>query len=332
MRSFLVIVSSLFKLKLILSILLFIFQMVMNYQANNQQDEANMALTLQQNTYSQLTSNASQQYDDEFNKMVVNPIMHLIDLDASQIKNQFNNVKLNSQQRSMSESSSVSMLSSQNEQPLKDRSIDRTKLFIGNLPSSTRLCELVSIFKKYGRVNEKLSVVKDQNYAFIHFYNEKDAEIALNELNDSLFKDRYIRVQYSTSTGHVKKSKTMDFSNRSSLCFTTPLPCIPSQDSIPPGYTSAHLTRSTTDFTINSQQSSLTSNYLRPITGGNRRIPNTSQSAHFFMQSYEPVFNQQFTNTYLSSDDFTSRAVGGYSVRPMSSLFKSNTMSSFNQF
>lgn len=304
--------------------------MVMNQQLEKQQDETNMALTLQQNTFLQQSSNACQQYEDEFNKMVVNPIMTLIDYDATQFKSQLTNGQTNNQQRSISESSSVSMLSSLNDQTSRDRNIDRTKLFIGNLPSSTRLCELVSIFKKYGRVNEKLSVVKDQNYAFIHFYNEKDAEVALNELNDSLFKDRYIRVQYSTSTGHVKKSKTMDFSSRNLLGISTPLPCIPSQESIPPGYSHVQtIARSTTDYSIHSQQST---NYLRPITGGNRRLPNSSQSAHFLMQTYDPLYNHNFTNGYLTNADFTNRAVGSISVRPMNSLFKSNTMSSFNQF
>ncbi len=59
------------------------------------------------------------------------------------------------------------------------------------------------MFKKFGPVNEKLSVVKDHNYAFIHFYNRKDAQVALKEVNDSLFKDRYIRVQFSTSQGYT---------------------------------------------------------------------------------------------------------------------------------
>jgi hypothetical protein len=83
-----------------------------------------------------------------------------------------------------------------------------TKLFVGNLPMSTTFQELLAIFKKYGPINEKLSVLKDQNYAFIHFYNRKDAELALNEVNDSLFKDRYIRVQFSTSPGFVPKHKS----------------------------------------------------------------------------------------------------------------------------
>jgi RNA recognition motif-containing protein len=84
-----------------------------------------------------------------------------------------------------------------------------TKLFVGNLPTSTTLPELLAVFKKFGPVNEKLSVVKDQNYAFIHFYHRKDAQVALREVNDSLFKDRYIRVQFSTSQGYTNnKSKS----------------------------------------------------------------------------------------------------------------------------
>lgn len=82
-----------------------------------------------------------------------------------------------------------------------------TKLFVGNLPTSTTLPELLAVFKKYGPVNEALSVVKDHNYAFIHFYNRQDAEVALREVNDSLFKDRYIRVQFSTSQNFTNINK-----------------------------------------------------------------------------------------------------------------------------
>lgn len=83
-----------------------------------------------------------------------------------------------------------------------------TKLFVGNLPTSTTLPELLAVFKRFGPVNEKLSVVKDQNYAFIHFYNREDAKVALQEINDSLFKDRYIRVQFSTSQGYTNKNRS----------------------------------------------------------------------------------------------------------------------------
>ena len=87
-------------------------------------------------------------------------------------------------------------------------SLNRTKLFVGNLSTDASLPELIDLFATYGKVNEKLCVVKDENYAFIHFYKEKDAEEACKNLNDSFYKNRYIRVQYSTSQGHIKKPVT----------------------------------------------------------------------------------------------------------------------------
>lgn len=92
----------------------------------------------------------------------------------------------------------------------------RTKLFVGNLSSDTTLEELIELFGRYGVVNEKLCVVKDDNYAFIHFFSERSADEACQNLNDSFFKNRYIRVQYSTSQGHIKKTlNTTRLSNQS---------------------------------------------------------------------------------------------------------------------
>lgn len=85
-----------------------------------------------------------------------------------------------------------------------------TKLFVGNLPLKTTLLEMYHLFSKYGRVNMNLSIVKEDNYAFIHFYEEKDAELACASLNNSLFKNRYIRVQFSTSMGHVNKTHSLN--------------------------------------------------------------------------------------------------------------------------
>ncbi|CAF0849385.1 unnamed protein product [Brachionus calyciflorus] len=99
---------------------------------------------------------------------------------------------------------------------LSNNGTDRKKLFVGNLPSNTTLDQLIELFSKYGKVNRNLSVVKDDNYAFIHFYSEVDAELAHKELNDSFFKNRYIRVQYSVSQGHIKKSRTVDFTKAQS--------------------------------------------------------------------------------------------------------------------
>ena len=91
--------------------------------------------------------------------------------------------------------------------PEAEENNQNTKLFVGNLPTSTTLPELLTVFRKHGPVNEKLSVVKDRNYAFIHFYNRKDAQLAMEEVNDSLFKDRYIRVQFSTSKNYTSNNK-----------------------------------------------------------------------------------------------------------------------------
>lgn len=87
-------------------------------------------------------------------------------------------------------------------------SSERKKLFVGNLPSNTSLVDVLELFRPYGRVNEQLSTVKDDNYAFVHFYTEREAASAQRALNDSYFRSRYIRVQYSTSRGHIKKSKS----------------------------------------------------------------------------------------------------------------------------
>ena len=80
-----------------------------------------------------------------------------------------------------------------------------TKLFVGNLPFGTTLAELLPVFKKFGPVDEKLSAVKHRDhYAFINFYNRNDAQMALQEVNNSLFKDRYLRVQFSHSKQQFK--------------------------------------------------------------------------------------------------------------------------------
>lgn len=89
--------------------------------------------------------------------------------------------------------------------PLPWSSIDRTKLFVGNLPDGTTLFELIELFKPYGHVNHRLSVVKDDNYAFVHFYTERAAELALHAVNGVWFRNRYLRVEYSVSNGHLSR-------------------------------------------------------------------------------------------------------------------------------
>ena len=154
---------------------------------------------------------------------------------------------------------------------------DYRKLFVGNLPSNTKLSEIIDFFKKYGSINEKLSVVKDQNYAFVHFYNEDDAKIALKDANDSLFKNRYIRVQFSTSQAHIKKSKTFDASIGifKETAVSPPSNMTESQKIIQPkvigrpitgGNKCAQLTRSTTNYNfIQPQPYQLHQSYYSPF-------------------------------------------------------------------
>ncbi|CAF0716127.1 unnamed protein product [Brachionus calyciflorus] len=96
------------------------------------------------------------------------------------------------------------------QRPVRKSSQKSTKLFVGNLPPNTSLVELHHLFGKYGQINMTLSIVKEDNYAFIHYYDEREAEYACKELNNSLYKNRYIRVQFSTSLGHINKMRSIE--------------------------------------------------------------------------------------------------------------------------
>lgn len=106
------------------------------------------------------------------------------------------------QQRSISTSSSS--LSTAPPSLTRNR-YERTKLFVGNLPDGTTLMELFELFKPYGHINHQLCVVKEGNYAFIHYFSEKAAEQALHGVNGVWFRNRYLRVEYSVSSGHLAK-------------------------------------------------------------------------------------------------------------------------------
>lgn len=106
---------------------------------------------------------------------------------------------------SAASSSSTAAVPASHQQQQPSSIIDKTKLFVGNLPDSTHLDELVDLFGRFGPINHRLSVVKEGNYAFIHFYAESDALSAMRELNGVLLRNRYIRVEYSNSSGHIRK-------------------------------------------------------------------------------------------------------------------------------
>lgn len=89
--------------------------------------------------------------------------------------------------------------------PASSGPVDRTKLFVGNLPANTPLPELLELFTPFGPINHQLCVVKDDNYAFVHFYSNKSAEDAVRAVNGAFFHGRYLRVEYSVSDGHLRK-------------------------------------------------------------------------------------------------------------------------------
>ena len=70
------------------------------------------------------------------------------------------------------------------------------QLFVGNLPSNTRLSELINLFSAYGSIDRKRCVMK-KNYAFIQYKNEEDVDKAVQNLDEALFKDRFLKVQHS---------------------------------------------------------------------------------------------------------------------------------------
>lgn len=86
------------------------------------------------------------------------------------------------------------------------KNTDRTKLFVGNLSGDTTLTDLFELFGQFGNLNYQLSALKDDNYAFIHYFNERSAEEAIRCLNGTYFKNRYIHVEYSNSDGHLRKN------------------------------------------------------------------------------------------------------------------------------
>lgn len=173
---------------------------------------------------------------DEYNSLFINPLIHLIEnqdkpfinfpaihsnnLPVPDSMQAFHNTFQTPSNNLNPLAQSFSMnFNTETTQPKFVSTNQHKKLFVGNLPANTGLPEVLDLFKQFGRVNEQLSTVKDDNYAFIHYYSERDAECAQRALNDSYFKNRYIRVQYSTSTGHIKKTKTFDFSDEKSKCF-----------------------------------------------------------------------------------------------------------------
>lgn len=84
--------------------------------------------------------------------------------------------------------------------PRPDRKSEGTNLYVSNLSYSTDEADLEAAFKQYGTVlNTK--IIKDPNskrsrgFGFVTFADAREAERAIDKMNDSEIDDRKIRVE-----------------------------------------------------------------------------------------------------------------------------------------
>ncbi|XP_040011343.1 non-POU domain-containing octamer-binding protein [Xiphias gladius] len=73
----------------------------------------------------------------------------------------------------------------------------RSRLFVGNLPTGVTEEDIEKLFAKYGKANE-IFVNKERGFGFIRLETRIIAEIARAELDDTLFRGRPIRVRFAT--------------------------------------------------------------------------------------------------------------------------------------
>ncbi|XP_041854921.1 non-POU domain-containing octamer-binding protein [Melanotaenia boesemani] len=73
----------------------------------------------------------------------------------------------------------------------------RSRLFVGNLPTGVSEEDLEKLFAKYGKASE-IFINKERGFGFIRLETRIIAEIARAELDDFVFKGRPIRVRFAT--------------------------------------------------------------------------------------------------------------------------------------
>merc|ERR1719431_1736577 len=74
-----------------------------------------------------------------------------------------------------------------------------TSLRVGNIPYKTHQDDLREVFEKFGDVGDVFIPTdresgRPRGFAFVRFYNKKDAEDAMDELNGRQFDGRDLRV------------------------------------------------------------------------------------------------------------------------------------------
>ncbi|XP_020320125.1 non-POU domain-containing octamer-binding protein isoform X2 [Oncorhynchus kisutch] len=73
----------------------------------------------------------------------------------------------------------------------------RSRLFVGNLPTGVTEAEVEKLFSKYGKAAE-IFINKDRGFGFIRLETKTVAEIAKAELDDTSFRGRQLRVRFAT--------------------------------------------------------------------------------------------------------------------------------------
>ncbi len=76
------------------------------------------------------------------------------------------------------------------------------ELYVGNINYQVKPYELRKLFDQYGEI-ESLKIIRDpktkrsKGYGFVKFYEEKDAEAALKNVNATLYKGRELCIDYA---------------------------------------------------------------------------------------------------------------------------------------
>ncbi|XP_067113314.1 non-POU domain-containing octamer-binding protein [Osmerus mordax] len=73
----------------------------------------------------------------------------------------------------------------------------RSRLFVGNLPTGVTEQEVEKLFSKYGKASE-IFINKDRGFGFIRLETKTVADIAKAELDDTQFRGRQLRVRFAT--------------------------------------------------------------------------------------------------------------------------------------
>ncbi|XP_040899069.1 non-POU domain-containing octamer-binding protein [Toxotes jaculatrix] len=86
----------------------------------------------------------------------------------------------------------------------------RSRLFVGNLPTGVTEEDIEKLFAKYGKANE-IFVNKERGFGFIRLETRIIAEIARAELDDTLFRGRPIRVRFATHGASLSVKNLPEF-------------------------------------------------------------------------------------------------------------------------